>query len=981
MTNKKFFFLLFLFFLLDVCLGAKEEINGLENSPLTEAWAVVGGHVLLPCNMDPPVANDSTHLVLFYYGDAGTPIYSLDARGNRLDSATHWADISFVSRAFISTDPGQRGLLLEKVSMKDQGHYRCRVDFLESPTRNSRIKLTVVVPPTRIQIISNLDPGQDLQGMVGPYTLGTEVIYTCRVTGGSPRPVVSWWDGDILLDNISEVNKGQLTSNEMYQPSLTRYDFNRTLTCLASNSDLIKPLMASITIDMTYAPTEVLLEQGSPVVTMKQGMSRRISCEVRGSRPPAKVIWKMGERRLYKTGWDIQEEVLRGGATRSVFAYFPDVRDNGQILECSAYNPLIPQVVLRNTTKMAILYKPRMELQPESLQELMDLREGGDVTLRCLVDANPAVTGVQWSHNGVPIQGGSGHSVKVTQGTLSLRSISRYTSGNYTCAAANTEGANTSNVLTLHVKFPPVCAPGQQTVFGAARHELLYVPCQVASYPQPTSFRWAVNTTSDLVDIALGHSTRTGSVSTLRYTPQTAMDFGDLLCWASNEVGTQRTPCVFRVIPAAKPEAVTDCLAERNASMPFNHVVVVCTEGWGGGLNQSFTLEVRQQATEEVLEKFSLATHPTFVITGLKLGVPYLLTITAANSRGSSPPVTVAYTAPEASADKVISSPEEEEEVSFTPMVLVLVGVLLGVATCVGVGVFVAKKGRWRRNAQLKMGGYSSSSLKDLQDGQDLPTIVCLNKDDVIRNGNGSPLSLYESPGKLLNNLHRSTMSLDNDIYMMSDQISVSDCKAPLARTDSVDGGSSPASSVRIPSAASSTVRMAYSRPPSRAPSSRPPSRPTSRPSSFKSRTSIPLNADYLLREHLHHHQQQQEELYRHQQEVPLPPPSRHHHHHYFRRDDNAGYLAKSSYLLSENYLPPLDGYLMAHHYLAKSDNLLKESYLKNNELPDYYYGGVPPPHIQTMATFRRQPKSQARMMQQQNLQMEWRSCGDMQLL
>ncbi|XP_068213715.1 LOW QUALITY PROTEIN: protein turtle homolog B-like [Palaemon carinicauda] len=958
-TILRLFFKLSSLFLLQVFVGAKEEINGLENSPLTEAWAVLGGHVLLPCNMDPPVANDSTHLVLFYYGDAGTPIYSLDARGSRLDKATHWADISFVSRAFISTDLGQRGLLLEKVSMKDQGHYRCRVDFLESPTRNSRIKLTVVVPPTRIQIMSNLDPGQDLQGTVGPYTLGTEVIYTCRVTGGSPRPTVSWWDGDILLDNISEVNKGQVTSNEMYQPSLTRYDFNRTLTCIASNSDLVKPLMSSITIDMTYSPTEVLLEQGSPEISMKQGMSRRISCEVRGSRPPAKIIWKMGERRLYKTGWDIQEEVLRGGATRSVFAYFPDLRDNGQILECSAYNPAIPQVVLRNTTKMAILYKPRMELQPESEQQLQDLREGSDVTLRCLVDANPAVTGVQWSHNGVPIQGGSGYSVKVTQGTLSLRSISRFTSGNYTCAAANTEGANTSNVLTLDVKYPPVCAPGQQKVFGAARNEELFVPCQVSSYPQATSFRWAVNTSSDIVDIPLVHSTRTGSVSTLRYTPQTGLDFGDLLCWGANEVGTQRTPCVFQVIPAAKPEAVSDCIADRNASMPFNYVVVVCTEGWGGGLNQSFTLEVRQQATEEVLEKFSLATKPTFVINGLKLGVPYLLTVTAANSRGSSPPVTLAYTAPEASADKVISSQDEETEVSFTPLILVLVGVFLGVATCVGVGVIVAKKGRWRRGTQLKMD--YNSSLKELQDAQDLPTIVCLNKEDVIRNSNGSPLSLYANPGKLLNNLHQSTMSLDNDIYMMSDQISVADCKAPLARTDSIEGGSSPTSSIRIPSAASS-YKMPYSvsRPPSRAPS-RAPSRPTSRPSSFKSRTSIPLNPDYLLQEQQQQQQQQQQ---------------------YFRRDNC---MAQSSYLLNENYLPPLDHYMMRHHYLAKSDNLLKESYLKN-EIADYYYqnGGVPPPHIQTMVTLRRQPKSHQHHHQPripQHLQMEWRSCGDMQLL
>ena len=47
--------------------------------------------------------------------------------------------------------------------------------------------------------------------------------------------------------------------------------------------------------------------------------------------------------------------------------------------------------------------------------------------------------------------------------------------------------------------------------------------------------------------------------SVVRYTPKTEMDFGSLVCWASNEVGLGR-PCVFHLLPVGPPEAPGGCL-------------------------------------------------------------------------------------------------------------------------------------------------------------------------------------------------------------------------------------------------------------------------------------------------------------------------------------------------------------------------------------------------------------------------------------
>ncbi|XP_047496751.1 uncharacterized protein LOC125044245, partial [Penaeus chinensis] len=182
--------------------------NGLEDrrGPLTEVWGVVGGKVLLPCDMNPPLQNDSTHLVLFYHGALGTPIYSLDSRGKSLEHASHWAEQDLGHRAVMRVNRKQHGLLLEDIQLKDQGMYRCRVDFVESPTRNVRVRLRVVVRPRSMTITNDLNPSHKVGAVVGPFAEGAVVNISCQVLGGHPRPKVTWWEGGSLLDDVNELN-------------------------------------------------------------------------------------------------------------------------------------------------------------------------------------------------------------------------------------------------------------------------------------------------------------------------------------------------------------------------------------------------------------------------------------------------------------------------------------------------------------------------------------------------------------------------------------------------------------------------------------------------------------------------------------------------------------------------------------------------------------------------------------------------------
>lgn len=72
-------------------------------------------------------------------------VFSVDIRDKYIDpNKSHWKDETLEGRSHFRTLSEPAVLTIDNVSEMDAGVYRCRVDFRKSPTRNTRLNLTVI---------------------------------------------------------------------------------------------------------------------------------------------------------------------------------------------------------------------------------------------------------------------------------------------------------------------------------------------------------------------------------------------------------------------------------------------------------------------------------------------------------------------------------------------------------------------------------------------------------------------------------------------------------------------------------------------------------------------------------------------------------------------------------------------------------------------------------------------------------------------
>jgi hypothetical protein len=158
--------------------------NGLEESstpndldkpvPMVEVHGVLGKKKGLPCDITPKDRDDAVAMVLWFKETIGEPLYSFDVRARQFSQAKYWSSPNvFAERAYFRPTTSPATLEIASIQLSDEGIYRCRVDFKNSPTRNSKVNFTVIVPPEKIHIYD--DKRVDKTILLGPYNEGSDV--------------------------------------------------------------------------------------------------------------------------------------------------------------------------------------------------------------------------------------------------------------------------------------------------------------------------------------------------------------------------------------------------------------------------------------------------------------------------------------------------------------------------------------------------------------------------------------------------------------------------------------------------------------------------------------------------------------------------------------------------------------------------------------------------------------------------------------
>lgn len=633
--------------------------------------AVEGGRAELPCDIViTGKPSDRVSILLWYKDKSGAPIYTLDLRGKALPNGSHTTTEILDKRARFQMTTQPAILLIEPIQPDDAGEYRCRVDFDRTRTRNKLVRLNVIEPPKYVEIID--DAGNKVGDTVN-LREGAILSLTCQTDSGSPLPTLIWRKNSVIERGTYDVTPEGLVKSSLFMVAISRQDIHADVTCQASNNNMTLPVSKTVKLDLTLKPLSVQIIPGDEPLSANK--AQEVQCQTYGSRPPPSVSWWKGSKRLPHTREFTSDDK---NVTTSLLSLIPTEEDHGKFLMCRSDNPAIFGSILEDIWKMDVHFPPTASLALGSSLKHDNLKEGDDVYFECSIRANPRVYKVDWKFKGAYLNHNISMGVIVSNQSLVLQKIRRTSAGAYTCVARNTEGDGESNSVYLKLRYSPYCKHGQKSTYGVAKHETVAVACEISANPKMMFFKWALNATKNLLDPLQVKVSSENGKSVAMYTVRSDVDYGNLLCWAGNEIGEQREPCTFSIMPAGPPDPVHNCSIHNETE---SAMIVECSDGFDGGIWQTFVIEVFNVDNNQM--EFNLSnTRPEFHVEGLTPGRGYLVYVYSLNAKGRSGSVTMA-------AHTLRVAERRTDTGAFLPITPVL-GILCGVvATLVLAGIVV----------------------------------------------------------------------------------------------------------------------------------------------------------------------------------------------------------------------------------------------------------------------------------------------------
>ncbi|XP_022249744.1 hemicentin-2-like isoform X1 [Limulus polyphemus] len=660
-----------------------------------ELLVISGRQALIPCNVSIPDYEIAISLIMWFKEESETPVYTMDARKGNLRNAVHFVGDQLRPRATFDLSTQPPLLRIDPVKDSDSGVYRCRVDFRWSRTIYHEVKLKVIIPPRRVFIVDQDE--ETVESSIERLQEGDTIALTCVSVGGKPLPNVTWWKNSKLFDDSSNIVSRDKIRNELVIQSLQRKDDSSSLTCKSSNSNLTLPASSTVIVKMILKPLFVKII--SPHHPLSAGQRTQLQCHSYGSKPAAHISWWQGNKELTTSAITAKTD----NSTFSKLSFTPSVEDNGSYLSCRADNPVIPNSGLEDGRILDIHYLPQTSLTPETDADLRNLIEGDEIFLKCVTKANPALKRLEWIKDDRVLQKNQSENIVITNATLEIRSLKPKNRGRYHCAAYNDVGRAESNRITLNLKFAPICAQRKQQEFRVMRNSSVTLKCLVHANPFDLKFQWYLKSSANIEEVNGYKENMT--LNTLVYTPSKDSDYGVIICQASNSIGVQQVPCVFHLLPVGKPDFLKNCVIFDQSTTGFS---VHCQDGYNGGLNQTFHMEVYEVTAMEhrLLANITHDTIPVFGIQTLPSDSTFSVVLYASNNIGRSK--SVILRARTASAKQELKDDSGDIEVRL--LVAAIAGAVAVVIILTAAGFIIS---RYYRRQQSQFSGQVEEPHRD----------------------------------------------------------------------------------------------------------------------------------------------------------------------------------------------------------------------------------------------------------------------------
>ncbi|XP_052061392.1 basement membrane-specific heparan sulfate proteoglycan core protein-like [Mytilus californianus] len=197
------------------------------------------------------------------------------------------------------------------------------------------------------------------------------------------------------------------------------------------------------------------------------------------------------------------------------------------------------------------------------------VNNGNNVTIGCIVSANPSHTSVYWQKmsGGQTITIDMTNTSKYAGGTVatpSLHIIGADTSdaADYVCFAANSVGTGQSNPGSLTVAGSAPVVNVASNSYSVNIGNSITLQCTVQANPFHTSVKWQrVDNNGNAVDIDMTNSRYTGSAvnsPSLVISQTMKSDEGRYVCLATNAVGTGQSQQTFLTVVGSIPTVTVD---------------------------------------------------------------------------------------------------------------------------------------------------------------------------------------------------------------------------------------------------------------------------------------------------------------------------------------------------------------------------------------------------------------------------------------